>query len=445
MTVFRRKIFDEMLAWKQNMAGEYALLVEGPRRVGKTTAVKAFAEREYDTYILVDFSEPLKAVRNVFKDDYPGLDGLYRVLQQVYGMTLYERRSVIIFDEVQLMPEARQLVKHIVADGRYDLIETGSLLSIKQNVEGILIPSEEHRIRMHPMDFEEFLWAQGNETTVPLLREAFESRRPLGAAHPYVLGLYRDYMLVGGMPQAVKAFLNTNSFEAAERAKEEVLALYIDDTVKIKRGGTKARTLLTRIPSFLSKHEKSFRPGTIKKGSRTRDYFDAVTWLEESRTVSVCRRCTDPGPALDLSIDELCFKLYMADTGLLITSAFSSNGGKLSDLYERMLRGKLNVNRGMLLENIVAQELSASGHKLAFAKFKVQGVNNYQEVDFLLADGRRVIPVEVKSAASTSHKSLDRFMSKYLPKGGQAYVIHTKDLRVDGDIVYLPVYMTMFL
>ena len=448
MTTFERKIYARMLDWKDKYSNGYALLIEGARRVGKTTIAEEFAKREFESHLLIDFTTVTDETKQWFEDYTDDFDTLFRQLQFRYGTVLKKGKSVVIFDEVQAFPKARQLIKHLVKDGRYSYIETGSLISLKQNVEGILIPSEEMRIQMHPLDFEEFLWAQGDVTTVNLLRGSFESLTPLGdSVHKHLMRKYTTYMLVGGMPQAVEAFVESNNFDEVETVKKTIVDLYRDDTAKFKSGqGSKARRILDRIPALLSRHDKRFSPSQLKKGSRTREYFDSVVWLGESKMVNICHDVSDPGPAMGLSIDDHSFKLYMLDTGLLISASFLSNIDTYTELYDMMLRGKLNVNKGMLLENMVAQELVAKNYELLFCRFQVKETNNPQEVDFLLVKNGRVLPIEVKSGAdSTSHISLDRFLIKFKGVTDRAYVIHTKDLRVDGNITYLPAYMTMFI
>ncbi|NLN72566.1 MAG: ATP-binding protein [Thermoplasmatales archaeon] len=297
------------------------------------------------------------------------------------------------------------------------------------------------------MDFEEFLWAQNDHLTVPLLRKAFEDRSPLGrSTHKRIMDLHNIYMLVGGMPQAVDAYLKENNFDAVETVKRMILKLYVDGVSKFKTGhGSKSKRILFMIPSFLSRQEKTFRPSRLRKGSKTREYFDSITWLSESKMVNVCRRNSDPGPALNLNLDEHSFKIYMADTGLLVTSSFDSNVGDRDEIYRSILRSKMNINKGMFFENAVAQTLVSTGHKLVFSKFSFGGSTNMQEVDFIIADGKKIIPIETKSADSGRHVSLDRFMEKFSSGVKTAYVVHSKDLRADGNIVYIPIYMTMFL
>lgn len=440
MDIFRRKAYDKMLEWKADN-GRYALMIEGARRTGKTTIATEFAKNEYRSHIIINFSVPNEEIENLFKDYGKGADRFFLRLQEITNVHLHPRESVIVFDEVQKFPLARQLIKQLVEDGRYDYIETGSLISIKKNVEDIVIPSEEMPMELHPMDFEEFLWAMGNETTVPLIRECFAKREPLGFdAHRRIMDLYTTYMIVGGMPQAVASFLEDNNFESVEKSKRTILNLYRNDAVKIN-----ARRILTMIPAFLSRHEKTFSPGMVRKGSATRDYLDAVEWLGESKMVNICIRSSDPGPAVDLTLDENSFKMYMLDTGLMITQAFITNVADRRKLYDDLLRGRLNVNLGMVFENMVAQELTMTGHSLVFAKFEHDDSDYLQEVDFVIPEGGKVIPVECKSGVSTRHVSLDRFLNKYGKSVKHAYVVHGKDLRVDGDITYIPIYMTMFI
>ena len=440
MDIFRRKAYDRMLEWKASN-GRYALMLEGARRTGKTTIATEFAKNEYRSHIVINFSVPNEEIQNLFRDYGKGADRFFLRLQDITNVHLYPRESVIVFDEVQTFPLARQLIKQLVEDGRYDYIETGSLISIKKNVENIIIPSEELPMELHPMDFEEFLWALGNDTTVPLIRECFHNREPLGfETHRRIMDLYTTYMIVGGMPQAVASFLEDNNFESVEQSKRAILNLYRNDAVKVN-----ARRMLTMIPAFLSRHEKTFSPGMVRKGSATRDYLDAVEWLGESRMVNVCFRSSDPGPAVDLTLDESSFKMYLLDTGLMITQAFMTNVADRRKLYDDLLKGRLNVNLGMVFENMVAQELTMTGHNLVFAKFDHKDSDNLQEVDFLIPEGRGMIPVECKSGDSSRHISLDRFLDKYGRSVKHAYVVHGKDLRVDGDITYIPIYMTMFI
>ena len=444
---FRRKVYDKLSEWKASSNGTTALLIEGARRVGKTTAVSRFAEENYRSHIIINFANPdVDDVKNWMKSEGTDFDKFFFFLQNRYNVRLYERESLIVFDEVQKFPLARQMIKQFVEDGRYDYIETGSLISIKQNTKDIIIPSEEKPIEMHPMDFEEFLWAIGDEGTMGIIRDAFRTHTPLGrATHQRIMNTFKIYMMVGGMPQAVDKFITTHNMDAVEEIKRGILSLYIEDTSKIEGAGkAKARRILESVPSMLSKHDRSFRPSAIRKKSRTRDYFDVLVWLRESKMVSICTRVTDPSPAPNLYLDEFSFKIYMADTGLLFTSAFRSNVASRSEIYADVMRGKMNVNGGMFFENIVAQELLAAGRNLIYCKFNVDDSTNLQEVDFILAEGGSVVPVEVKSSSnSRSHASLDHFINKFSGnrKVGPIYVVHPKDLSVEGRITYIPVYM----
>ncbi|MCL2712206.1 MAG: AAA family ATPase [Methanomassiliicoccaceae archaeon] len=446
MIIFKRKIYNKLSEWKEKFDGKYAIMIEGARRVGKTTIVKQFVKDRYRSSITIDFSKADEQTKDLFRDHVKNLDMFFLHLQRIYDTVLYDRESAVVFDEVQLFPLARQMIKHLVEDGRYDYIETGSLISIKQNVQDILIPSEEMSVSMHPMDFEEFLWAQDDEVTVPMLEKAFRDRTPLGPAHKHYMNKYNIYMLVGGMPQSVEAYLEKKNFKTVESVKRSILKLYSDDTSKIRSDrGSKSKRILSMIPSFLSKHEKTFTPSQLRRGSKTREYFDSVIWLGESKMVNLCYRNSDPSPALDLSLDEHTFKIYMLDTGLLVTASFASNTGRPDDIYADILNNKMGVNRGMFFENMIAQELVSSGHKLIFSRFESKDSVRTQEVDFIIANGGKVVPVESKSSVSGRHASLDRFMKKYSKHTDLGYVVHTKDLRADGNIVYIPIYLAMFL
>ncbi len=445
--LFERKITSKMKHWKDCLSKDYALLIEGARRIGKTTAVKRFVEENYKTSIFIDFSRPPARIKELIRDGAYDLDRFFLHLQRISKTELHQGNSAIVFDEVQLCPEARQMIKHLVADSRYDYIETGSLISIRQNIQNILVPSEEYRIQMYPMDFEEFLWATGDHATMPLARKCFMEKSPMGRyAHRDAMEAFRLYMLIGGMPQAVAAYVGKNSFDAVETRKREILNLYSEDLGKIKNDSSgKCKRLFANIPGLLSKHDKTFKAGSVKKNSRKSDYLDAVNALEESKIVNICRRCSDPGPAMGLGSDEEGFKMYMADTGLLFTAAFGSNLGRRDEVYDMVLRDKMGINEGMFLENVVAQELKSSGHDLYYDRFRTDDSVNTQEVDFVLADGGKICPVEVKSGQSSRHASLDRFIRKYGRRIDKAYVVHTKDLRLDGGLMYVPAYMASFI
>ncbi len=446
--VFERKILKKMQYWKDELSDDYALLVEGARRVGKTTVVKEFVKDNYGTSIFIDFSKPKDGLLDLFSEGASDLDRFFLNLQRITKVDLTEHDSVIVFDEVQLCPQARQMIKHLVADGRYHYIETGSLISIKQNVKDILIPSEEYRIQMYPMDFEEFLWANGDRYTMELARTCFRTRTPMGRyPHKEAMYMFRLYMLVGGMPKIVSTYLEKNNFKMAEIGKRSILELYADDLRKI--GGVssgRCSSIFGMVPSLLSRHDKTFKANAVKEGSRMSDYLEAIRSLEDSKTVLVCNKCDDTDPAAEMYVDFYGIKLYMADTGLLFTSAFGSNVADIDETYDLILGDRLGMNQGMFLENAVAQELKASGHRLLYSRFRADDTVNTQEVNFILFDGRKVCPVEVKSGNSSAHVSLDRYIKKYKKDIDQAYVIHTKDLREGEDgILYVPAYMVSLL
>lgn len=439
--LFRRKIYETLSQKKRLYNGKRAILLEGARRVGKTTVIEQFAQAEYDSYILIDFSNLTKRIEDIFKN-YNGMDRFFLYLQAETGVRLVERRSAIIFDEVQLYPKARQMIKHLVADGRYDYYETGSLISIKKNVKGILIPSEEVAIQMYPMDFEEFLWACGDDVTMTLARRSFDARQPMGLAHEGAMEKFRLYMLIGGMPQAVSAYLQHNNFEDAENVKQEILELYQRDSIKI---GSVASSIFRNVPAGLSRHEKSFKPSDFRKDSAIRDYVKSVDELDDSKMIIKCRCCTNPDLAENLYLDENTFKLYMNDTGLLITAAFIYNKDEKGRIYRGILNNRLGINQGMFFENMVAQILVSTGTVPIYCKFKIDGTDRSQELDFILSKGIQIEPVEVKSGYSSRHISLDRFIEKYRKQIKEAFVVHKEDLEVKDGITYIPIYMAYLL
>ena len=442
---FRRKVMDDLRSWKDNDQGTTAALIEGARRVGKTTVVEAFAREHYRTSIVLDFSKEPKSILDLFEDG-SDLDKFFRTLQLLKHVTLYERDSVIVFDEVQLFPLARQMIKQLVEDHRYDYIETGSLISLQKNVKNIRLPSEEHTIKMYPMDFEEWLWANGDETSVKMLREFFESREPLGFhAHKAMMEKYRTYMVVGGMPQSVDEFLKSNNLMAVERRKGEIIELYKRDMRKMSETQYEnAIALFEGIPSLLSSRSKRFSPGKVMKGSRSRSFTKPIIWLNDAMISLPCYRCNDPSVTVNLTADRSACKLYLLDTGLLFTLAFGSRSPKLNEAIEAIIGGKLSINEGMFFENSVAQQLRSLGYDLFFYTFEA-GKSNY-EIDFLIPGRKGIIPLEAKSSQSSSHKSLDLFRQRYSSQTEGSYVIHTKDLRVGDDgVVYIPIYMAMFL
>ena len=446
---FKRKIYDKLLKWKEESNGKSAVLIEGARRVGKSTIAQAFAENEYEDYIILDFALESNDVRNNF-DNIGDLDTFFRNLFVLKGKDLPKRKSVIIFDEVQLFPKARQAIKYLVADGRYDYIETGSLISIKRNIKDILIPSEEEKIKMYPMDFEEFLWAKGNTVTMPAIRDAFEKRKPLGdAIHRKTMQLFREYIAVGGMPQAVVQYVNGESFSVIDRAKQGILSLYEEDLGKYdEEENEKASLIFKTIPKQLSDHEMHFTFSEINANARYMNYVDSVEFIEESMIGNICVNVTAPDVLLDFYAQRNNFKLYMGDTGLLV-SQLIKEGDETESLYKALIYDKLSANLGMIFENVVAQMLKANGNGLFFHEyeFKSEDSNNEKkyEIDFLLIKGKKICPIEVKSSGYTSHKSFDYFIKKYPIKVQDRYIIYIKDLKFEDGITYIPVYMTGLL
>ena len=446
--ILKRKIDDRLLEWKKESNGETAVLIDGARRVGKSYVCEQFAQNEYKSYILIDFGNVSNDILDLFTNDSSNLDLFFAKLSAYYSTSLHRRESLIIFDEVQQFPRARQLIKYLVADGRYDYLETGSLIRLKKNVQDIIIPSEEEHIEMFPMDFEEFLWAMGDEATVPLLRQCFESKTPLGQAlHRKIMNDFRQYILVGGMPQAVLAYQKDKQFEDADRAKRRILQLYRDDVSKFAAGyEEKVFAVFDGIPGQLSKKEKKYTLSSISKSARFRNYEDSFLWLNEAMVVNTCFNATDPNVGLALSADNNTQKCYMADTGLLITQTFMDRPFTENELYKAILFDKLDINEGMIMENIVSQMLRRNGHKLYFySRTDKEHRENHMEIDFLITEKKKIAPIEVKSGNYRSHSSLDKFRSKFSSKLGNAYILYTKDLMVKDNIIHLPIYMAMFL
>lgn len=442
--MFQRKIYSKLLDWKRESAGRTALLIEGARRVGKSTLAKAFAENEYKSYILIDFSKASKEVRDLF-DDISDLDYIFLRLQLIYRVDLYERQSVIIFDEVQLCPKARQAIKHLVADHRYDYIETGSLISIKKNVQDILIPSEEKKLSMYPMDFEEFLWALEDHTTVRLLETLYEKRFALGdAAHRKVMRDFRLYMLVGGMPQVVDVYLQTNNFRKVDEMKRTILDLYEDDFKKIDPSG-RMSMLFDAIPAQLNTNASRYQVSSVLSGERAETILELLADMIDSKTVQVAYHANDPNVGFGNAKDIRRFKLFLADTGLLTTLIFKDKDFTENIVYEKLLSDKLSVNLGYVYENIVAQTLVARGHSLYYYTFLNNASKHNYEIDFLISKGNKICPLEIKSSGYNTHKSLDAFSEKFSERIADKYLIYTKDLKKDSDILMLPVYMTMCL
>ena len=446
--MFKRKIYEELIKWKRISNGSTALLIDGARRVGKSYIAEEFAKNEYKSYILVDFGNVPNDVLHLFAQESSDLDLFFAKLSAFYGIKLFKRDSLIVFDEVQQFPRARQLIKYLVADGRYDYLETGSLIRLKKNVQDIIIPSEEEHIEMFPMDFEEFLWAMGDTVTVPLIKACFESKKPLGQAlHRKIMNDFRQYVLVGGMPQSVAAYLNGKDFEASDMAKRRILKLYHDDVSKFAEGyEDKVFALFDGIPAQLSKKEKKYKLSSLGKKARFRSYEDSFVWLNESMIVNTCFNATDPNVGLALSADHSTQKCYMADTGLLVTQTFMDKAFTENGLYRAILFDKLSINEGMIMENVVAQMLRTNGHKLYFySRSDATNRKNDMEIDFLITEGKKICPIEVKSNNYVSHSSLDKFRDNFSSKLGNSYILYSKDVLVKDGIIHLPIYMAMFL
>ena len=452
--MFRRKAYDKLVEWKRSSGGHTAMLIEGARRVGKSTIAEEFARNEYNSYALVDFTKVGDEFRRTLLDTRGDLDSFFLYLSAMLGVTLTERKSLVIFDEVQLFPPAREFIKHLVADGRYDFIETGSLISLNENVKGILIPSEEESMKMGPLDFEEFLWAMGEEALAQMITNSFASGSPLpDSLHRKASRLWREYVLVGGMPQSVTAYAPNRDMAAADRAKRMVLKIYREDIEKY--GGTAAkriRAVFDAIPGQLSKHEKRLVYTQVENGSRSRDFMTAFSWMREAATVNLCTLAEDPSIGLALSADDATVKCYMADTGLLSTMAFSASGSALPEVYRQVLLGADGVNEGMLAENAVAQQLTASGHDLYFYSKSSSIREERMEIDFLIirpypdaAMKPRVSPVEVKSGKRYSTVSLDKFHAKFTQRAGEEYVLHPRQMSQDGIRRFLPLDMSVCL
>ncbi len=439
--IFKRKVYDKLLEWKQTENGKTAVLVEGARRVGKSTVVEAFAKSEYGSYILIDFNKASKDVISLF-DDMADLDYIFMQLQANYNTVLKERESVIVFDEVQKCPRARQAIKYLVADGRYDYIETGSLISIRKNTKDITIPSEERRIAMYPMDYEEFRWALGDEATIPLLRSFFEKRMSLGQAHRKVMRDLRLYMLVGGMPQAVNTFLDTNNLSLVDNVKRDIINLYRDDFGKLDPTG-RLRTLFMEIPAQLSQNSR-YKPYSVLQDVNDNKLIEHIRNLEESKTVLFSYLSNDPNVGMSLTKNLSKFKIYCADTGLFVTLAFWDKDYTENTIYQKLLSDKLPANLGYVYENIVAQMLVAGGNKLFYYSWPKDDTHNY-EIDFLLSRGSKLQPIEVKSSGYNAHASLDAFCKKFSRIIDKRYLIYTKDLKRDAETLLLPVYMTPLL
>ena len=442
--IFKREIYNELLQWKRTDEGRTALLIQGARRVGKSTIAEEFATNEYETHILVDFAACSTEIRDLF-NDVSDLNRIFMRLQLEYAVELKERKSVIIFDEVQLAPKARQAIKYLVKDGRYDYIETGSLISIRKNVKDILIPSEEVKLHMFPMDYEEFRWALGDTATIRLLQGCFHDKTSLGdATNRKLMRDFRLYMLVGGMPQAVAAYLETNNLEKVDSVKRSIITLYEDDFNKIDPTGN-ASKIFRQIPAQLTGNANRYLAWSATDGTRNSALAEILSEIRESMVVNMAYHANDPSAGMALHQDPNKYKMFAGDTGLFVTLAFWDSKFTDNTIYHKLLSDKLSTDLGYVYENVVAQMLKASGHELYYYTFPTgSGKHNY-EVDFLIADGDKVSPVEVKSSGYKAHTSLDAFCGKFSSRIRNKYLVYTKDMRKDGDVLYLPVYMTMFL
>lgn len=442
--IFKRKLYDEMLKWKRESEGRTALLIKGARRVGKSTLARTFADKEYKSNIIIDFTRSNREVRELF-EDLSNLDYIFMRLQMIYGVVLHDRGSVIVFDEIQNCPKARQAIKYLVEDGRYDYIETGSLISIHQNVKDILIPSEEYDLTLYPMDYEEFNLAIGNEVSVPMLYKFFETGRSLGdSANRNEMKRFRLYMLVGGMPQAVKTYIETNNMEKVDMMKRSIIKLYEQDFIKIDPSGNTSK-MFTAIPSQLANNYARYQVFSATDGVRFDRLRERIYDLQDSMVVNIAYHANDPnvGMALHRAYDR--FKMYLCDTGLFVTLAFWDKKFTENIIYEKLLTDKLSTDLGYVYENVVAQMLRANGHELYYYTWPSDTSNHLYEVDFLLSTGTKIEPVEVKSSGYKAHRSLDMFCEKFSSRVKNRYLIYTKDLRKEDNTTYLPAYMTLFL
>lgn len=440
---FRRKVYGKMLEWKTTSKGRSALLLEGARRIGKSTIVEEFAKKEYSSYILIDFNEASQDVKDLF-ENLMDLDYIFLYLQNIYQTSLYEHESVIVFDEVQQCPNARQAIKYLVKDGRYDYIETGSLISIHKNTKDINIPSEEHRVEMFPMDYEEFRWALGDETGMSLLKQVFEKRMSLGEGiNRMKMRDLRLYMLVGGMPQAVNEYLDTKNLQNVDLVKRQIIQLYADDFRKIDPTGRISKLFMS-IPSQLSRNLMRYQPTPVVGNIPSDKIDELLLCLEDSKTINIAYHADDPHVGMSLTMDYGKYKLYVGDTGLFVTLAFWDKDFTENIIYNKLLSDKLSANMGYVYENLVAQMLRASGDRLFYYTFPKDKTHFY-EIDFLLSRGNKLCPIEVKSSGYKTHASLDAFCSKFSDRIGQRYLIYTKDLQKDEQTLLLPVYMTPFV
>lgn len=443
-TVFERKIYREILEWKENRSDKYALLIKGARRIGKSTIVEEFAKKNFKTYIKIDFAHTSKEIKDLFDDTYD-LDYFFLQLQQLTRTRLYEKESVIIFDEVQLLPKARQAIKYLVADGRYKYIETGSLISIKKNTKDILIPSEEHKISMYPMDFEEFLWAIGDRISAETIKMLLEKKRPAGnTIHRNLMRNFRLYMLIGGMPQAVETYIEHNNLQVVDEIKRDIVDLYEEDFTKIDNSGL-AGDIYDSIPANLSSNASRYVLSRARAGTRSEQARDLLPDMLSSYTVNIAYHANNPGVGMALEKDVDRYKLFTSDVGLFVTLAFRDKNYTENSIYNKLLSDKLEVNLGYIFENVVAQMLVAKGNNLFYYTMGNESSNHLYEIDFLISKGNKICPIEVKSGNYRGHKSLDVFCDKFSNRIGEKYVVHTKDYKWENGINYIPVYMVPFL
>ena len=442
--IIKRKLYSELLEWKNNRKGKTAILIKGARRTGKSYLCEQFAKNEYKSYVIIDFANISNEIRNLFEGDTSDINKFLSELQILTHTTFYDRETVIIFDEVQMFPKARQLIKYLVANNKYDYIETGSLLSIRKNVKDIVIPSEEEDKYLYPLDFEEFLWALGDEVTYPYIKECFEKRKEVGEKiHRNIIRTFREYLIVGGMPQSVVEYVESRNFESVDRIKRNILKLYRDDISKFASGyEQKVLSVFDEIPGQLSKKEKTYNISSLKKEARNRDYEDAFMWLSDAMIVNRCLNATDPNVGLNLSLDSKLQKIYMGDTGLLVTHTFYDSAFNDNEFYKKILFDRLNFNEGIIMENIVAEALRYRGHRLFFyTRYDEERI----EIDFLIKRKNKISPVEVKSSKYGKHTSLSKFIDKFSDRIGEKFILYPKDVLIKDDVTHLPLYMAWLL
>ena len=445
--MFERKIYQEMLKWKERFAPKYALFLKGARRVGKTTLAEKLGREQYRSYILVRFDKASEEIKDLFVNSLMDLDNLFNTLQFVYNTRLYPHESLIILDEIQLFPLARQALKTLLEDGRFDYLETGSLASIKKKSEDILIPSEEYPVEVYPMDFEEYLWANGNDLIFPVLKDHYEKKKPMGAMHQQAMKTFREYMLVGGMPQAVDAYVQSRDFGDVDFVKQQILNLYRNDMEEQEEENPKYVTsFFDRIPSELSKHDKRYVLTHIDKSARVREYKGPIRWLDEAMIINIANNVDDPSAAFNLSISDPSFKCYMMDTGLLTSLAYKDRPYLDNTIYSNILLDKLHVNEGMMLENMVAQCLRTSGHNMYFYKQTNKETKKTEmEIDFLIRQDNKIVPLEVKSGEKKELKSIERLRAAVGKRIGNGIVLHHGEIMEKDGLSFMPYYMAPFL